>query len=998
MKKGTTKQVVLGFAAVIGALVFTVSVIFGYWLLEKNQQLTSTSAQSTGTNGTEQESEESIYDRTIPDQIRAVWVHPGTDSFLQADEASVAAEAEKLVTDMETYQMNTLFVDVLKNGKALYGSDLLKTEGADVLAALCEKAETKGIRVYAALPISVLLASDDTQYEVPGIESPKLLEDVSIELVQNYPLSGVMITENTIKKTGALYQAYMNAGSAASFEDWARSVSAGTGVRAAQAIRQANPSLPIGLSVSAVYRREDGAKVPFASFDDGYFDSLKAAQSGEYDFLNVSVPYALDDSAVPFAKAVSWWAAVCREQELPMVVTHAGEKACAPNGFSGTDELARQVSTALKSGYYYGSVFTGFSHLLTDPNGAFSLLMKYYQNEYAEDELFKDLTVTLPAQKNTVTYEDSVQFRGKFDSTQEVKLNGEVIESSEKGGFSEWVDLKVGKNEIKLEHKGKTVVYTVERRVKIIDNVTPSQNMTVVGGTTLEIGAMAYKGASVSATLNGKTIRLTETDGGVADTADALYVYYSGSFTCPQSTSVNQKLGSVSVHASYAGMSESKRGGSITVSKTDEPSSGGDSDGDGSGGSSSGGSSSGGDGSSGGSSGGGEGSGGQGGGAVLQHAIVKNAYAEKYPYLSTAKYPEGVLFPLPKNTRDVIQSKNGSYLNLRSGATIKSSDVTIQNLAFGGNNTIKSLKAGVEGTDTVFRIGLDWNAPFSIALSPGPAVDEDEIGASYQFAASTVTITLDYASELQAENVAMNLSSSPIFSGAKTQRIYDSKFKMYRYQIILTMRKTGKYYGCYAEYSGNTLVLRFNHGATSNLSGVKICIDPGHGGNDPGNTAGKDVLEKSVALLQAQAIADELRARGATVVMTRTGDQSLSLEQRVQFGNASNCDLFISVHYNSAGKDAKPYGAQTYYNTPFSQPLAKAVQSEIEGVVPSSKWNKYAHYNFYVTRSKQRPGILIECGFLSNPSDEKLAQSAAQRQKFAKAVAQGVANYYSAYR
>lgn len=971
MKKITAKRAVLSLGAVLGVLVLTASVVFGYWLMAKNQRLALAAAQTTGTNEIQQESEEeSIYDRTIPDQIRAVWVHPGTDSFLQMDEASVTAEADTLVSNMETYEMNTLFVDVLKDGQALFASNLLKAGEVDVLSVLCEKAAEKGIQVYAALPISTLLAADGTQYDIPGIASPQLLEDVSAELVQNYPLTGIMITESTMKKTGALYQAYMNAGSAASFEDWVRSVSEGTSARVAQAVHLVNPSLPVGLSVSAVCQREEGLNAPFASFDDGYFDSLKAAKSGNYDFLNVSVPYAMDDAAVAFSKAVSWWGTICKEQNLPMVVTHAGEKACAPNGFAGTDELARQVSTALKSGNYYGSVFTGFSHLLTDPNGAFTLLMKYYQNEYAEDELFKDLTITLPAQKNTVTYAETIQFRGSFDSTQEVKLNGEVIEPSEKGGFSEWIDLKIGKNEINLEHKEKTIVYTVERRVKIIDSVTPSQSMTVVGGTTLELGAMAYKGASVSATLNGKTIRLTEAESGAGDGSDSLYVYYSGRYTCPQSTSSDQKLGSVSVYATYAGMSESKRGGSITVMKTDEPS--------------------GGDGSSSG--------GGQGGGAVLQHAVVTSTYAEKYPYLSTSKHPEGVLFPLPKNTRDVIQSKNGSYLNLRSGTTIKSSDVTIQNLAFGGNNTINSIKAGVEGTETVFRIGLDWNAPFSIALSPGPVSDEDEIGASYQFAANTVTITLDYASELLAENVAMNLSSSPIFSGAKTQRIYDSKFKMYRYQIILTMRKTGKYYGCYAEYSSNTLVLRFNHGATSNLSGVKICIDPGHGGVDGGAAPRPNAVEKTVNLLQAQAIADELRARGATVVMTRTSDTYLSLEQRAQFGDASNCDLFISVHYNSAGNDSGPYGVQTYYNTPFSQPLAKAVQAEVQGVMPSSKWNKYAHYNFYVTRSKQRPGILIECGFLSNPSDEALAMSASHRQKFAKAVAQGVVNYYSAYR
>lgn len=212
MKKVTAKRAVLGLVAVLGVLVLTASVVFGYWLMAKNQRLALAAAQTTGTNETQQESEEeSIYDRTIPDQIRAVWVHPGTDSFLQMDEASVTAEADTLVSNMETYEMNTLFVDVLKDGQALFASDLLKAGEVDVLSVLCEKAAEKGIQVYAALPISTLLAADGTQYNIPGIESPQLLEDVSAELVQNYPLTGIMITENTMKKTGALYQAYMNA-------------------------------------------------------------------------------------------------------------------------------------------------------------------------------------------------------------------------------------------------------------------------------------------------------------------------------------------------------------------------------------------------------------------------------------------------------------------------------------------------------------------------------------------------------------------------------------------------------------------------------------------------------------------------------------------------------------------------------------------------------------------------------------------------------------------
>ena len=133
--------------------------------------------------------------------------------------------------------------------------------------------------------------------------------------------------------------------------------------------------------------------------------------------------------------------------------------------------------------------------------------------------------------------------------------------------------------------------------------------------------------------------------------------------------------------------------------------------------------------------------------------------------------------------------------------------------------------------------------------------------------------------------------------------------------------------------------------------------------------------------------------------MTRTTDVYLSLDQRVQIADANQCDLFISVHHNSNGNDAKPNGFQTYYNNPFSQPLAQAIQSQVNTVRPNTGWNLYngpcPHYNFRVTRSKQRPGVLLECGYMSNPSDEAAAMNSAHQQKIAEAVAQGVVNYYN---
>lgn len=978
-RTGRTRKTIRIVLLLCTALLLAAGSIFGWILLKRNHDAAEAMQELLSDGSIVEESGGNTLTEPIAvhmsESMRAVHIRPGQDFFSDqtADASALEAEVDKLFERLETYGMDTLFVDVLADGAAIFPAEGVKqVYESDLLKLLCNMAAQKDVRVYAVFPMNALRGADGVHYFCPSLTAPELLDTALRTLCSGYELSGAEISNCAVEKTGELYAQYTALGADLSFPDYLFSISKSAAYRAVHTIKRYKPSLPVGLGVPPVWKNgeENGGSATsgdYESWTDGFCDTKSIAQSGTFDFIDVSIPYACSDSAVPFAVAAQWWGSVCKEANMPMLVTHAGEK--AGGDFSGTDEYARQVSIALKSGSYCGSVFTGFPTLSGDPGGCMTILMKYYADEYEEEELFKDLTVTLPAQKNVTTYEESIQFRGSFDSTQEVKLNGEVIKPSQKGGFSEWVPLKVGVNTITLEHKGKTAVYTVERRLLIIKSVTPSSAMTVAGGTRIELSAVAYKGAKVTATLDGKTVTLTESGGGEENSSDSLYVNYRGTYVCPASLDKEQALGRVKFAASYNGYSASQNGSAVTVAKKAASSgSYGDSS--------------------------------EQAGQVLRHAVVNAAYAETYPYLSTPAYPEGVRFPLPKGTCDIIESTNGDFLNLRSGTTIKASDASVQNIAFGGNNTVRRLTAGVEGTDTVVRIALDWKAPFSLALSPGPSAETD-IGTNYTFTANTVTVLLDYASAIETENVAINLGTSPIFSGIKTERVYDPQYKMYRMKLTMTLRKTGRYYGCYAEYAGNTLVLKFNHPSTSSLSGIKICVDAGHGGVDSG-TVGRDTYEKTVNLQQAEKIAAELRKRGAAVIMTRTTDVYLSLDQRVQIADANQCDLFISVHHNSNGNDAKPNGFQTYYNNPFSQPLAQAVQSQVNTVRPNTGWNLYngpcPHYNFRVTRSKQRPGVLLECGYLSNPSDEAAAMNTAHQQRIAEAVAQGVVNYYNNYR
>ncbi len=195
-----------------------------------------------------------------------------------------------------------------------------------------------------------------------------------------------------------------------------------------------------------------------------------------------------------------------------------------------------------------------------------------------------------------------------------------------------------------------------------------------------------------------------------------------------------------------------------------------------------------------------------------------------------------------------------------------------------------------------------------------------------------------------------------------------------------------------------------------------IYIDPGHGGNDVG-AQGRYYNEKNLTLRLAKKIAAELRKEGFTVIMTRTYDKTLSLQQRVAIANKGKADLFISVHFNAAA-DKSVYGIETYCLTPAGAASSNSQKPEWT----SFNGNKFdrnnfalaylihrgiirqtfaldrgvKHARFLVLKDIKCPAVLLECGFISNPSSEKLIGQDAYLNKIAKGVAAAVKNYRNA--
>ena len=175
------------------------------------------------------------------------------------------------------------------------------------------------------------------------------------------------------------------------------------------------------------------------------------------------------------------------------------------------------------------------------------------------------------------------------------------------------------------------------------------------------------------------------------------------------------------------------------------------------------------------------------------------------------------------------------------------------------------------------------------------------------------------------------------------------------------------------------------------LRGITVVVDAGHGGRDSGAVGAARSQEKKHVLNISHRLARHLQARGATVHMTRIGDTYPSLSDRVNFANSRRADFFISVHMN-ANRSRAANGTETFYYTGQSRNFAASVHREF--VKATGRRDRgVSQARFFVIRNTSMPSILLECAFISNPTEEAAVNNDAWRERVAKGVAQGVVNY-----
>ena len=167
-----------------------------------------------------------------------------------------------------------------------------------------------------------------------------------------------------------------------------------------------------------------------------------------------------------------------------------------------------------------------------------------------------------------------------------------------------------------------------------------------------------------------------------------------------------------------------------------------------------------------------------------------------------------------------------------------------------------------------------------------------------------------------------------------------------------------------------------------------IVLDAGHGGYDRGGVPGQRISEKDKTLDVAQRLRRILQANGYRVIMTRDSDVFVPLPTRVAIANSYRGASFVSIHFNCASR-VGANGIETYYYRSDSASLAASIHRNVVSGAPSEN-RGIRRRGFYVLRRTAIPSVLVECGFLTNPTEGRLALTGDYRQKLAEQIARGI--------
>lgn len=630
-----------------------------------------------------------------------------------------------------------------------------------------------------------------------------------------------------------------------------------------------------------------------------------------------------------------------------------------------TDANSGEIQTVLKYTYNYGG-FAGCimydrAKLSTDDHQTTTKLYSYY--EYFNDVAYTALTLTDFKIKDD---KSSVEFSGTTDSNYPTHIWctatnqwTTIATQGDNGQFTVTVNLIEGKNKIILKHKNAMYTYNIDRAVDVMIDCTANSD-----GQTVKLTVNAKKDAKVYASIaNTYSIELEKKN----DNGDYAQFYGEYELTRVMSELTNSQ---VSFAATYNGITDV-----VMCNESQAVSPYNDS-----------------------------------GNGRSDICIVTTDYAETTSAASNDDTSDPTCTPQLKGSYSYISSyfvcDNHIICVTDTGMKLHLDDLQ---LIFDGyrlpyNNINLNSVSTENGTTLTFNSLYPSFVRFNVLPQNYYIGYLDRVYNVESFSAEYIDITFSNTVSC-SYNSEPDFTASQVFSSAEWYTNAQEKTITLR----LYLKEKGSFNGySYSFDKDGQIVIKFKNNSPT-IEGAVIMLDPGHGGyGAPGTSYNLNIYEESITYSIAEKAAKLLSENGAKVIITRNNAQAKTLSERVTLTREKNPDVFVSIHCD--GADATSWlGTHTFYYKNYSMPLAASIHTQLVNAYrkyyyTDSESDEYSavdkgfkFFPYMVTRIEECPGVLVECGYLTNELDATFLASESGQQIIATAIAQGIVDYIEKY-
>lgn len=929
-----------------------------------------------------------LYDK----EMRGLWVATvvNTDypSKPTTDVEVLKSEAVKILDTAQKAGLNAVFLQVRPTADAFYSSDIFPWSkyltgtqgkapagGFDPLQFWIEEAHKRGLELHAwinpyritkksgsekpslsTLPANhparlhpdwVIKYSDGNLYFDPGIpEVRQLITNGVLEIVNRYDVDGIHFDDYfypgrdfadsaTYKKYGQGY---------ASIGDWRRANVTALVTDVANGIKAVGRGVRFGISPFGIWSNSksnplgsdtNGAE----SYYDHYADTRSWVSSGIIDYIAPQLYWNIGYSIADYSKLLTWWKNVVSGTSVDLYIGQAAYREnnqSQSSAWYGVSEIEKQLQLNSTYPEVKGSLFYNYSALEETP--ALAATIKAVYDRLDGKVSGTPVSVSIPSGNTTTSY-SHYYLNGASDPGKTLYLNGNPVAGRSLAGyFGILVDLKYGSNIFTFSQDGSYATRVIYRS---------SGTSTVSPMSKADITASSVFPQAQEYRQPGEKITLTCTAPAGAKVTVKVGGKTYGMKTSSKSGGLYPANFSYTYTVpSYSGTPRNIDLGNPVYTMTYK-------------------------------------------GTVRTRkapakigVIMKGSpfYAEvSREDIDTFAEPvsgNGASYELRKGMVDYVTGMTGSYARLSSGLWVRKTSVS----------TYTS----------------------KVRLSPSASSAKYETGPAWD--SLTLVYPYSMAAVAKFDGVKLTLSVSALQSGALPVLPQNSPFSSVSFvkdgnlgRYILTLKPGRTIEGYYIEKTMSGLILHVKNPVRAAagdrpLTGITIMLDPGHGGSEIGaiGPLGTKYAEKTINLNTALKLRNELQMLGANVLMTRTGDVTLSLTDRLDASRRAKPDMFLSIHANSMEVNvdiSKITGVSVHYKEALAKPLSEvllAKAAETGRVNKGVRWD-----NFYVVRGTWTPSMLIENCFVPNPSDFELITNDAEQTRLAKSLADGIVKYFS---